>query len=59
MSTDWNHPEPRLRRKQGGCGVILAYTIIGDEVAGSLWIPGRAKMIAQTYIDLLKAHVEI
>lgn len=51
------HPmQTRLRRQQGGGGVMFWAGIMGREIVGPFRIPDGVKMTSITYVEFLKEH---
>lgn len=50
-------PPSRIRRQQGGGGVMFWGGLVGSEVIGPFRVPDGVKMNAASYIDFLKAHL--
>ena len=48
----------RMRRQQGGGGVMLWTGIIGDELVGFFRVPDGLKLTAATYFEFLKKALE-
>ena len=48
----------RIRRQQGGGGVMFWAAIIGNELVGPFRVPDGVKIIAKLYIDFIKEHLE-
>ena len=52
-----DRPVPfRLRRQQGGGGVIFWARIVGDKLIGPFRVPDRVKLISVPCIDFLTRH---
>ena len=60
MSRGWlmnkSAPPMRLRRQQGGGGVMFWATIHDDHIIGLFLVEDGVKMTSQVYIDLLKTQ---
>ena len=51
-------PRPdRIRRQQGGGGVMFWAAIIGNELVGPFRVSDGVKMTAKVYMDFLKKHL--
>ena len=51
-------PRPeRIRRQQGGGGVMFWTAIIGNELVGPLRVSDGVKMTVKVYMDFLKKHL--
>ena len=51
-------PRPeRIRRQQGGGGVMFWAAIIGNELVGPFRVSDEVKMTAKVYMDFLKKHL--
>lgn len=51
-------PRPhRIRRQQGGGGVMFWAAIIGDELVGPFRVADGVKMTAKLYIEFIKEHL--
>ena len=48
----------RMRRQQGGGGVMIWAGIIGDELVGPFRVPDGLKLTAATYCEFLKTALE-
>ena len=49
---------PRMRRQQGGGGVMIWAGIIGDELVCPFRVPDGLKLTAATYCEFLKTALE-
>lgn len=47
----------RIRRQQGGGGVMFWAGIVGDELLGPFRVPDSVKLTSQTYIQFLEEHL--
>ena len=54
MGPQWALRPHRLRRQQGGGGVMLWAGIIGNELVGPFRVPDGVKLTAAAYIDFHK-----
>ena len=48
----------RIRRQQGGGGVMLWASIVGDELVGSFRVQEGVKLTSHTYCQFLKRFLE-
>ena len=48
--------QSRIRRQQGGGGVMIWAGIINDAIVGPLAVPDGVKMNAQSYVEFLKQN---
>ncbi len=53
---DGHHVPTRLRRHQGGGGVMFWAGIMGRELVGPFRVPGGVKMTSAKYIEFLTDH---
>ena len=49
-------PQSRIRRQQGGGGVMIWAGIINDAIVGPFAVPDGVKMNAQSYVEFLKKN---
>ena len=49
-------PQSRIRRQQGGGGVIIWAGIINDAIVGPFSVPDGVKMNAESYVEFLKQN---
>lgn len=49
-------PQSRIRRQQGGGGVMIWAGIINDAIVGPFAVPDGVKMNAQSYVEFLKQN---
>ena len=49
-------PQSRIRRQQGGGGVIIWAGIINDAIVGPFAVPDGVKMNAKSYVEFLKKN---
>ena len=49
-------PQSKIRRQQGGGGVMIWAGIINNHIVGPFRVPDGVKMCAESYVDFLKKN---
>ena len=49
-------PQSKIRRQQGGGGVMIWAGIINNQIVGTFRVPDRVKMCAKSYVDFLQKN---